>query len=145
MLHLGQIVLQVLISFLSLVYTIKSSTLDRSVNYHASTETVFFQSRGNSSSSANGHDMQSIRNMEGNEVCVDCGAPSKLGLLLLFFICVIHYMLRIVLKRWHQFFQKGKIEFVSLFFNTIEDWKNHFMSCHCDLNDVFPKANVLNT
>lgn len=22
--------------------------------------------------------MQSIRNMEGNEVCVDCGAPSKL-------------------------------------------------------------------
>ena len=42
-----------------------------------------FQSRGNSSSSANGHDMQSIRNMEGNEVCVDCGAPSKLGVLLL--------------------------------------------------------------
>lgn len=34
------------------------------------------KSRGNSSSSANGHDMQSIRNMEGNEVCVDCGAPS---------------------------------------------------------------------
>ena len=28
--------------------------------------------------------MQSIRNMEGNEVCVDCGAPSKLGFLLLF-------------------------------------------------------------
>ncbi|XP_078377192.1 arf-GAP with GTPase, ANK repeat and PH domain-containing protein 1-like isoform X2 [Oculina patagonica] len=34
------------------------------------------KSRGNSSSSTNGHDMQSIRNMEGNEVCVDCGAPN---------------------------------------------------------------------
>lgn len=34
------------------------------------------KSRGNSSSSTNGQNMQSIRNMEGNEVCVDCGAPS---------------------------------------------------------------------
>ena len=76
-------------SFLPHVYTIKSNTLDHRVKYHALTgncllDFVFFQSRGNSSSSANGHDMQSIRSMEGNEVCVDCGAPSKLGLLLLF-------------------------------------------------------------
>ncbi|KAJ7375302.1 Arf-GAP with GTPase, ANK repeat and PH domain-containing protein 3 [Desmophyllum pertusum] len=34
------------------------------------------KSRGNSNSSANGHDMQSIRNMDGNDVCVDCGAPN---------------------------------------------------------------------
>ncbi|XP_068716325.1 arf-GAP with GTPase, ANK repeat and PH domain-containing protein 1-like isoform X2 [Montipora foliosa] len=32
--------------------------------------------RGNSSSSSNGVDIQSIRNTDGNNVCVDCGAPS---------------------------------------------------------------------
>ena len=58
-----------------------------------------FQSRGNTSSSANSHDMQSIRNMEGNEVCVDCGAASKLGVLLLFFVPVMHGIVRISLYR----------------------------------------------
>lgn len=43
---------------------------------------VLFQTRGNSSSSSNGFDMQSIRNTDGNDVCVDCGVPSKLVVLL---------------------------------------------------------------
>lgn len=37
----------------------------------------FFKVRGNSSSSSNGFDLQAIRNTDGNDVCVDCGAPSK--------------------------------------------------------------------
>lgn len=34
------------------------------------------KTRGSSSSSANGFDMLSIRNTDGNDVCVDCGAPN---------------------------------------------------------------------
>ncbi|XP_029192414.2 arf-GAP with GTPase, ANK repeat and PH domain-containing protein 1-like isoform X2 [Acropora millepora] len=32
--------------------------------------------RGNSSSSSNGFDLQAIRSTDGNDVCVDCGAPN---------------------------------------------------------------------